>query len=45
MTIVLKSTICCETLDVVESFQGTCFKDVFSNVCQYAIAEEKVLKA
>jgi hypothetical protein len=42
--IALKLTISCETLDVMESFEGTCFEHVFSNVCQYAIVEEKVFK-
>jgi hypothetical protein len=45
MTIALKSTISCETFDVIESFQGTCLKHVFSNVCQHAIVEDFFLKA
>jgi hypothetical protein len=45
MTIALKATISCETLDVMETFKGTCFGHVFSNVCQYAIVEEKVFKS
>jgi hypothetical protein len=28
----------------MESFQGTCFEHVYSNVCQYAIVEEEVFK-
>jgi hypothetical protein len=44
MTIALKSTISCETLDVMESFQGTCFEHVFSSVSQYAIVEDFFFK-
>jgi hypothetical protein len=41
MTIVLKVVINCESLDLEENFQGTCFRHVFSKPCQYGTAEER----
>jgi len=34
----------CESFGLKESFQGTCFRHVFSKACQYGIVEEKVCK-
>jgi hypothetical protein len=36
----LKFIVNCEYLGLEESFQGTCFGNVFSKVCQYGTVEE-----
>jgi hypothetical protein len=33
MTIVLKSIVSCEVLDLEENFQGACFGDAFFKAC------------
>jgi hypothetical protein len=44
MTIVLKSIVSCEALDVMESFYGICFWHTFSKACQYATIEKRILR-
>jgi hypothetical protein len=45
MIIILRSIVTCETLGVMESFQGTYFGHAFFKACQYAIVGEKVSRA
>jgi hypothetical protein len=44
MTISLKSIMKCEILGLDESFQSTCFSNVFFKACQYVAIGEKVYK-
>jgi hypothetical protein len=43
MIIALK-VVKCESLGFKKSFQGTCFRHVFSKTCQYGTTKEKVCK-
>ncbi len=43
MIVALKLVISCETLGVMESFQGTCFQHAFFKACEYAIFEKENL--
>jgi hypothetical protein len=42
MIAILRSIVTCETLGVMESFQGTYFGHAFFNAYQYAIVGKKV---
>jgi hypothetical protein len=44
MTIALKVVMNNEFFGLEKSFQGTCFKHVFSKTCQYGTTKEKVCK-
>ncbi len=44
MATTLKSIVSCDILGLEESFQGTCFGDAFSKVCQHATIEGKCLQ-
>jgi hypothetical protein len=44
MTIVLKSIMQCELLNLDESFKSTFFGHVFSNACHHVTIVEKVCK-
>jgi len=44
MTLALRSIVSCHILRLEESFNGSCFKHVFSKACQYGIVEDKVYK-
>jgi len=44
MTSALKSIVNYESLELEQSFQGTCFGHTFSKACQYGSAKEKVYK-
>jgi hypothetical protein len=44
MTFALKFVISCETLNLQENVNSTCFGHVFSKTCQYAIINEKVYR-
>jgi hypothetical protein len=40
----LKFVVNCESFGIEESFQGTCFRHVFSKACQYGTTKEKVYR-
>jgi hypothetical protein len=42
MIAILRSRVTCETLGVMETFQGTYFGHAFFKACQYTIVGEKV---
>jgi len=44
MIIVLKSVVNCESLGVIENFQGTCFGHAFSKTCQHLTFDQKMCK-
>jgi hypothetical protein len=44
MTSTLRSIMSCGILRLEESFNGSCFKHVFSKACQYGTVEGKVYK-
>lgn len=44
LTIVLKSIVKCEGLNLKESFQRTCFEHGFSKAYQYVTTNDKVYK-
>jgi hypothetical protein len=44
MTMVFKTIINCDVLELEESFNGTCFGCAISKTCQYATPKEKVCK-
>ncbi len=43
-TFALKEVVCCDILGLEESYQGTCFRHVFSKACKYATTIEKIYK-
>ncbi len=44
LTIVLKSIVNCEAIDVTKSLQGKCFEHAFFKACQHSTFDEKMCK-
>jgi hypothetical protein len=44
MTSTPRFIMSCDILRLEKSFNGSCFRDIFSKACQYGIIEEKVYK-
>jgi hypothetical protein len=42
MTNAFKFVMCCETLNLQESFQGSCFGHDFLKACQYVTPKKKM---